>query len=49
MKEWEREMYWDEDVLRIQNETRCSEKEQGDGESSEVGEETALRTEKEGK
>ena len=49
MKAWEREMYWDEDVLRIQNEERNRGDAQGDGGSSDADGEKTLQTEKEGK
>lgn len=49
MKAWEREMYWDEEVLRIQNEARLLGEAQGVGDSSDADGEQALQTEKEGK
>ncbi len=49
MKAWEREMYWDEDVLRIQNEAKYRGEEQRDEEPSDADGEKTLQTEKEGK
>ncbi len=49
MKAWEREMYWDEEVLRIQNEARLLGEAQGVGYASDADGEQALQTEKEGK